>query len=212
MDHPRPVLVCFAVPEEAAPFRPRCPADVEILVTGMGGSHAHRRVGDYLANHSPALVLTAGFAGALDPALAVGDVVYDADPDAQLEPRLQASGAKHAIIYCAEHVATTAAAKLALRASTGADVVEMESGVIRALCQKRGIPSATIRVISDTAGEDLPLDFNRLMTPGGRLSLPLLVLDILRSPRRIGGLIRLGRNSARASRQLAGVLSACLPP
>lgn len=106
-------------------------------------------------------------------------------------------------------VATTGDEKRRLLESTGADAVEMESSVIRARCRTRGIPAATVRVISDEADEALPLDFNTLMTARGTLDFPRLVGLILCHPGAIPGLLRLGRRSAAAARSLAQVLQAC---
>ncbi len=207
-------LVCFAVPEEAAPFRRRRPRGTEILVTRMGAAQARQRFLERIASGFPARVFTCGFAGALNPNLRVGTVVYDTDPEPNpgLEPALIAAGAVRGTFTCTPRVAVTAGEKTALRASTGADVVEMESGVIRALCRDRGIPSATIRVISDSADEDLPVDFNALMRPDGRLDFPGLLLSLMRSPGRIGAMIRLGRNTSRAAANLAKVLGAVTNP
>jgi hypothetical protein len=65
-------------------------------------------------------------------------------------------------------------------------------------------------VISDEAGEDLPVDFNALMRPDGRLDFPRLILTLLGSPGRIGGMIRLGGTTSRAARSLAKVLAQAL--
>src|SRR5256884_7628187 len=48
---------------------------------------------------------------------------------------------------------------------TGPDPVEWNRKAFRALSRKGNFPAATIRVISDAADEDLPLDFNTLMSP-----------------------------------------------
>jgi adenosylhomocysteine nucleosidase len=205
------VLICFAVKEEAAEFKKILPnlaslGNPEVLVTGMGKKKSERAILERIGQSSPNLVLTCGFAGALNPKLEIGDVLFDADSQDGLAEMLQAAGAESGKFYCASHVATTAAEKTALRQSTGADAVEMESAVIREICRKKNIPSATIRVISDTANQDLPLDFNALMTPEQTISFPKLALALIKSPAKIPRLLELQRNTRYGARQLARVL------
>jgi len=206
----RPVLVCFAVKEEAAPFRRALPPNVTILVTGMGAAAAERAVKARLAERDWSLVLTCGFAGGLNPVLPIGLVLADTDEGFPLRQALFDAGAQPGSFHCAEQVAVTAFEKTMLRERTGVDAVEMESGVIRQLCRERGIPSATVRVISDTAQEDLPLDFNALVNADGKLNLGKLARTVLRRPRKIPALIALGRHSKLAARRLAAVLRAVL--
>lgn len=205
-----PVLVCFAVKEEAAPFRRALPAHITILVTGMGAAATERAVKARLAAGDWRLVLTCGFAGALDPALPIGTVLCETDDDFPLRQPLLDAGAVAARFHCAEQVAVTAFEKAMLRERTGADAVEMESGVIRRLCYERGIPCATVRAISDVAQEDLPLDFNALVNAEGKLSLGKLARTVLRRPRKIPALMALGRHSKAAAKRLAAVLRAVL--
>ena len=205
-----PVLVCFAVKEEAAPFQRELPAGVETLVTGMGAAAAERAVKAQLSEHDWRLVLTCGFAGGLDPTLSPETVIFDADENFPLRQALLNAGAVAAKFHCAEHVAVTAAEKSALREQTGADAVEMESGIIRRLCRERGISSATVRVISDAAHENLPLDFNPLMNADGKLNLGKLAIAIACRPHKIPALIALGKRSASAAARLAAVLRASL--
>jgi hypothetical protein len=48
-----------------------------ILITGIGRQNAEKSVREFLATHSPELVLTCGFAGGLNPDLKPGDVVFE---------------------------------------------------------------------------------------------------------------------------------------
>ena len=206
------VLTCFAVKEEAVELKKILPdlGDAEILVTGIGVKNAERMIQQRLMEEPPSLVLTCGFAGALNPELKVGDVLFGDDTEKELAETLRSAGAVAAKFYCATQVATTAAEKASLRQSTGADAVEMESAVIREICRERKIPSATVRVISDTADEDLPLDFNLLMTPEQAISFTKLALALMKSPGKVPRLLALQRNTRHAAQRLAEVLGKLL--
>jgi adenosylhomocysteine nucleosidase len=232
------LLICFALKEEAAPFRKIAAgkSDVSILLTGIGRQNAEKSLREFLGSapapgaavdasstakandeassatregaRAPQLVLTCGFAGGLNPDLKLGEVVFELSTlNSQLSTRLLASGAKPAKIFCADRIATTITEKKKLRAETGADAVEMESAAIHTVCRERGILCATIRVISDTASEDLPLDFNALAKPDKNLDYGKLFLAIAKSPGKIGALMQLQKKTKFAAEQLAEVLA-----
>ena len=222
-----PVLVCFALKEEATPFRKIAAGKpgVFTLIVGIGRQNAEKSVRSFLASCSPGLVLACGFAGGLNPDLELGEVVFEfpsrssrgneaqAEIGNQLEPpdvgcyeTLMAAGAKPAKFFCADRIATTVAEKKKLRDETGADAVEMESAVIHAVCAERGIPCVTVRVISDTAHEDLPLDFNELAKADKSLDFGKLFLAIAKSPGKIGALMALQKKTRFAAEKLANVL------
>jgi adenosylhomocysteine nucleosidase len=229
---PRPemtVLACFALEEEAAPFRTIAAGrpTVSILVSGVGRTNVERSLGGLLAGGAPAVVLTCGFAGGLNPGLELGAVIFElpegkgsaeppapiAEPKAggsqasRLREKLLAAGARPGRFFCADRIATTAAEKHELRARTAADAVEMESGTIHAACRERGIPCVTIRVISDTADEDLPLDFNRLSKPDQSLDYWKLAWAIVKAPGSLPALRQLQQKTRFAAERLAAVLA-----
>jgi uridine phosphorylase len=206
------VVVMFALRREAAAFRPWARSRNRLMtrVTGVGRERAERAIREVLREGAPALVITAGFAGALRPGLAVGTVCYDADAGHALAPLLQAAGAQPARFYCAGRMLITARQKAECHRETGADAVEMESGWIREQCRQAGVASATVRVISDTAEEDLPLDFNRLTDASQRLCPFKLAAALLRRPAAVPALWRLRRQTAIAGRALAAVLQRAL--
>lgn len=200
-------LVCFALKEEAAAFKKAVASGAltSILLTGIGRKNAEAAVRNYVQHHSAQRVFTCGFAGGLDPELETGDVVFSTT-DASLARSLSAAGATPARFHCAARVATTAAEKTQLRRATGADAVEMESEAIQVICRERGIPCATVRVISDPAWEDLPLDFNALAKSDSSIHYGKLTLAIARSPGKISALLRLQKHTRLAAEELARVL------
>jgi nucleoside phosphorylase len=197
------VLFCFAVEQEAKFF---CMPGMEVLITGIGRENAERSLHEALRKDSYQLVLSCGFAGGLNPYLSTGMVVFSVDEDAGLTGSLLRAGACPVKFHCHDRVAITVAEKRALWEATGSDAVEMESQIIRAICRAHGIPSATIRVISDAAHENLPLDFNIFMT-AKELNYGRLILALLGSPSKIPAMLRLQRQTQLAARNLAHVLS-----
>lgn len=205
----REFLVCFALKEEAAPFRKIAAgkSGVSVLIVGIGRQNAEKSSRNFLASHAPELVLTCGFAGGLNPDLKLGDVVFEIPmPESKVQRQLLAAGAKPATFFCADRIATTVAEKKKLRDETGADAVEMESAAIHTVCAEKNIPCATVRVISDTAEENLPLDFNALSKPDKSLDFGKLFFAIATAPGKIGALMALQKKTSFAARQLAEVL------
>jgi len=207
---PVDLLVCFAVKEEAKFFLPESGDDCQVWLTGMGRKNAAEGIRKAIALVKPEHVITAGFAGGLNPALKCGTVIYDQDFDAGFASDLEKIGARAGTFHCHRRVAITAAEKALLWKSTGADAVEMESSVIRTICHELRIPSVTIRVISDDATQDLPLDFNALMTSEDRIHYPKLIWKVLTHPGTIPKLIDFQRQTMCAARQLGTVLEKLL--
>lgn len=181
--------------------------DVELLITGMGSDNAERRMRAILATVRPDQVLTCGYAGGLHPELRSGQVVFCADDEFPLLAKLLEAGARPGQFHCSPRIVSSAAGKQALRTQTGADAVEMESAIIRRICGEHRLPSATVRVISDPATEDLPLDFNALVKPDLSLAYGKLAAALLRSPVRLGALVRLQCQTRIAAQNLARVLA-----
>lgn len=204
-----PILVCFAVKEEARYFHARAGVSA-VVITGMGRDNAAAGVRKALATVRPRLVITAGFAGGLNPELKTGTALFEADEGAGLAEKLLKCGALPAKFHGADCVAVRAAEKQVLWQLTGADAVEMESSVIRTICWEHKIPSATIRVISDAAAEDLPLDFNELMTRRQRINYAKLAGTLLRRPGKIPQLLRFQKQTVFAAQRLGEVLQQSL--
>ena len=157
--------------------------------------------------HKPEIdrILSIGFCGALDPALRIGDIVVSGEV-----PNGTGSSFVRGDVVSIDRVAVTARDKHDLRAATGAAVVEMESSAVAQKAREWDVPFGCVRVVSDAAGEDLPLDFNRYRDADGRFERTRIAWAALGSPFRVlPGLLRLDRHCRRAAERLGEFLANC---
>jgi adenosylhomocysteine nucleosidase len=189
--------------------------DVRVVVTGAGRFAAQRAMVRAL-DYGPDVCVAAGLAGGLKPAYRPGTVLVArmvADTRRTKLTRSDAELVSHAAdlgatavetFLTSDHVVSTAEEKKSLGAS--ADAVDMESVYVLSAAWQHGVPSVAIRAISDAADSCLPLDFNRIFNDRGSVSIPKVIGQIVARPGRIGGLLRLARESERAAAALAEFL------
>lgn len=181
-----------------------------VVVCGGIGPEAARRAAQLaVALYQPQLLLSAGFAGALDQQLKVGQifrprVVIDAGDGSRAET---ASG--DGILVSFSSVASSAQ-KARLAAAYGAQAVDMEAAAVARAARTHGIAFAALKAISDEASFEMP-DLSRFVTQDGQLRMAALVAFAVVRPWLWPALFRLGRNSAEASRALCDELQRYLP-
>ena len=153
-------------------------------------------------------MISTGFCGALDPSLRVGDIVVSASASCP------ATGHGYTPILgeiaSSDRVVVTAAEKQALRARTGAVAVEMEAAAVAHQASLWGVPFYCIRAVSDTAQEDLPLDFNLYRDAEGRFRRAGIAVAAMTRPlTAIPALLRLNRNCYAAADALGDFFANC---
>lgn len=196
---------------------------VLVGLTGIGPEAASKRTCDFTWAESFDLCITAGFVGALRAEYQIADILAACEivPEqkraqqlgrkVESTPRLlriaASCGAKVVDrFYSSPSAIRTAQDKAALREL--ADAVEMESFEVLSEAFAWVSEGIALRAVSDTADEDLPLDFAQVVTEEGEFSMARLAGQVVRKPSVIPGLIRLGRRSGEAARKLADFLDA----
>lgn len=201
----RTIAVC-GLRSEAKAIR-RGFAGIEVLAGGGDGERLEREL-DALLQRGPALVLSSGLAGGLDPALPVGAVLIDGDAGLARQLAAAVPVAIRASITGQDAIAGGVAGKAALRQATGAAAVDMESHIAARAARRHGAAFAAIRVISDTANEELPPAALVGMRPDGGIALGAVLSSLARRPAQLPALIRTGRHAGLAHRILRDVYDA----
>jgi len=187
------------------------------VVTGIGRFAAQRAMEDAF-DKTPDFCIASGLAGALKANYLLEEVlaarwVTDIKSgrsfpgDSELLELAAESGAKLVERFLVtEHVIAAAAEKREL-ASSG-DAVEMEGAHILAVATQKRVRALAIRSVSDAADQDLPLEFDETFDDEGQVRISNIFRQVVAKPGRVGGLIRLAADSARAANSLANFLHA----
>jgi adenosylhomocysteine nucleosidase len=171
--------------------------DFVVVCGGIGAEAARRAAEAVIAIYAPSVIYSAGFAGALDAALKVGDVV---------QPRrvVNAGDGSSVSLDRGESVlvsfgsVASPAQKASLRDSFGAQAVDMEAAAVARAAEARGAEFAVVKVISDEFDFAFP-SMERFVDSNGQFLQGRFAWFAAVRPWLWPQLARLARNSNRAS-------------
>ncbi len=155
-------------------------------------------------------VISTGFCGALDMALKHCDVfVADSVNDFTVNaPEVLDGAYSRGALVSRDRVAWTLEEKRRLREAE-AIAVDMEAAGIAEAAASGGVVFYCVRVVTDTAEETLPIDFNAMRDATGRFSRTRILGAALRRPALFGELMKLRRTCNRASLALGDFVANC---
>jgi adenosylhomocysteine nucleosidase len=175
-----------------------------VICGGIGAEAARRATEAVIQETRPARVLSVGFAGALDRAMSVADVlepqvVVNAADGARTET---GSGKGTLVSYAA---VADRAQKRRLGKAYGAAAVDMEAAAVAQGAQARGIEFAALKTISDAADFSMP-STEQFVSSDGQFRAARFALHVTVRPWLWGRTIALAKDSAKASRALCGAI------
>ncbi len=228
------VGIVHATAMEVAPFLDRCErvrkysggklvfrggllGDIRIALaqSGMGPKLAKLATQTLVDGHSPAWIISAGFSGALDPGMRVGDIVVGnsvvdaAGAELAIDLKMQADPAKGLHVgrlLMVDRIVQTVAEKKSLAEQHAAIAVDMESMAVAQICHNLKIKFLAVRVISDDMSADLPSEVASVVGSSGTVRLGAAVGALFKRPGSAKDLWRLREQAVDAAARLAAFL------
>lgn len=189
-----------------------------VVTSGVGGTSARRACEILIAGHRPRLIVSAGFAGGLDPRVKRGDflsarsvvngdggeIAVALEPDS---PPPRAGQLHVGRLLTVDRIVARPEDKAALGRRFDALAVDMETWEVADVCRQASIDWVSLRVISDAVDESLPPEIERVArqpnTPR-RVGAALGVL--LQRPSRLKNFLKLRLDGVALSAELAAYL------
>jgi adenosylhomocysteine nucleosidase len=151
---------------------------VAFAESGMGLKLARRATQGLIDGHSPPWIVSAGFSGALQAGMKVGDIVVassivdtgGAELSIDLKmPANPAAGLHVGRLLMVERMVATIDEKQSLGERHGAIAVDMESLAVARICREAKTKFLAVRVISDDLSVDLPKDVLSVVNSSGKV-------------------------------------------
>jgi nucleoside phosphorylase len=224
------IAVTFALPAESSEFlrrlRDRTRAErndvrivrgkmddrmIEVLHTGVGEKVCRQRVQKFLQDQQFELLISTGFAGALNDELQVGDLLLAKNfSTVDLNERrsfFSSFPIRAADLLTLPALIDSSHERNEIARSTGAAAVDMETEFIARACAERGVPLLSLRVITDTSRKPFPAPPQVLFDIAKqRTDLVKLAAFFLTHPNRFSRLVQFARGIAHARKTLANAL------
>jgi adenosylhomocysteine nucleosidase len=167
---------------------------------GIGAEPARRAAEAIIALYQPALIYSAGFAGALDRKQRIGDIivprrVINANDGSSID-----TGQGEGILVSFASVATPEQ-KAKLADSYAAQVVDMEAAAVARAAQARGVRFGAVKAVSDECDFAIPA-MDAFIGAKGQFQTTAFALFTAVRPWTWGATLRLARNSRLASQAL----------
>jgi nucleoside phosphorylase len=189
--------------------------DVVATAVGVGTRRAAETTERVLESVSVPLVVVVGVAGASAPHLKIADVVV---PESVIHgpagtthtsttsiARLDRKGT----IRTHDELLVDAEAVAALHRA-GISAMDMETGAIAAVCERRGVEWTAFRAMSDNLERPVDPASMTMLNPDGTPNVGASIRFMLRRPHRIPILIRSGRDTVKACNAAAAAAERAL--
>lgn len=191
---------------------------VAVAISGHGQTSARRAAEALIAGHHPRWIISAGFAGGLQPQQKRGDIVMADTVVGQqgerlsIDLRLPADERSQRSIHIGrlltvDRIIYKSAEKRSLGQRYDAIAVDMESLAVAQVCQQQKQRFLAIRSITDTLDDELPRDIERLLNrPTMVRKLGSAAGSLLRRPSAAKDLWKLRESAIMAADRLAKFL------
>jgi len=225
------IAVTFALPAESREFLrhlgQKSPTDrtglrtirgrindrlIEVLHTGVGEKACRQRLKKFLQGQEFDCLISAGFAGAINNDLQIGDLLV-ARNFSTIDLSEKSSSLSSLPIHIADLLTVPALIdsveeRLHLARTSGASAVDMETEFITQACAARSLPLLSLRVISDTPRDGLPAPANVLFDiEQQRTRLLKLAGHFLAHPNQVPRLAQFAQRIGNAQKTLAAALT-----
>ena len=224
------IAVTFALPAESSEFLRRlgnkARADrnrlrivqgtigdrtIEVLHTGVGEKICRERIGNFLLDQQFDLLISAGFAGALNHELQINNLLVAKNFSTVDLKKTQSSlsnvSIKAANMLTVPALIDSSEERERIARESGASAVDMETEFIAQACATHGIPLLSLRVITDTPTQPFPAPPSVLFDiQQQRTHIAALAKFLLLNPSRLANLIRFASRIAGARTTLANAL------
>ncbi|MDA1213389.1 MAG: 5'-methylthioadenosine nucleosidase, partial [Planctomycetota bacterium] len=188
---------------------------VAIVQSGVGFAKARQATQAMIDAHRPSWIISAGFSGALQPQMKIGDIVVgtslvdthgqELKIDMQM-PADPAQGLHVGRLVTADAIVRTVEEKKQLAERHQGLAVDLESLAVAQVCRADKIPCLAVRVISDDLSSDLPVEVNSVVASTGTRRLGAAIGAIWKRPESVKDMWHLRESATKSAEKLATFL------